>query len=738
MDDDQGHTSLLKRLLYFFPVQLLLLQFKRNHLVLFFWTLIFAFSNGWIGKKFGIQNLFLTPEYLGEISPISFGLLGFACGGFIMAFHIYSYSMYANRFSFICSLSRPFFKFCLNNSLIPTIFVLNLFYLSAEFQSKSELLSDKEIALNLVSYLLGNVLFIALSILYFIRINRKRPKTIEGANTFKNNKEKKWYEAFFQDSEWHVRSYISSFISIRLARDVDHYDDEMRERILSKHRLNATLMEVFMIASLVILGTFKENEVIRIPAAASIFLLLTIALMLINMFYTWLKGWTTTVIILVIVLINYLTGMGDYFRYTNHAYGLDYTGRLANYSNAYLDALNSYKLDDVRHEINALERWRLNTNEERPKLVIIACSGGGLRSTTWTYQVLQALDAESNGDFFKHSRLITGSSGGMIGAAYYRELYHQDIIDSSYERFSRQNSEALSKDLLNSVSFTIATSDLFPRLQSFEYEGLTYTKDRAFMFEQNLNQNTNGVLDKGLGEYYLPVANGQLPMMILAPSIVNDGRRLLISSQPICYLTDNSLETDVYENVEFSRLFKHQGANNLRFTSALRMNATFPYVFPMVTLPSEPSIEVMDAGIRDNYGIKDAVAYVHTFENWIKQNTSGVILVQIRDRAKASQEEYNPSGSLLKRVFKPFSNLYGNVFKTQDYTNEQLLKTYQNACSVPFDIYSFDLINSDDEDISMSWHLTQSEKKKILATISNKKNMSTLYDIIKKIRASSE
>ncbi len=42
----------------------------------------------------------------------------------------------------------------------------------------------------------------------------------------------------------------------------------------------------------------------------------------------------------------------------------------------------------------------------------------------------------------------------------------------------------------------------------------------------------------------------------------------------------------------------------MRLLTALRINATFPYVLPNVWLPSKPVIDVMDAGLRDNYGQK--------------------------------------------------------------------------------------------------------------------------------------
>ena len=119
-------SSFFSRVLYFFPFQLLLLRLKRNHVLLLFWLLLFLYVTNVFGKNFGIVSLFLAPEYSGDINVYSFVILGFALGGFIMAFHIYSYILFSSEFLFLATLARPFLKFCLNNMIIPLLFVLTL------------------------------------------------------------------------------------------------------------------------------------------------------------------------------------------------------------------------------------------------------------------------------------------------------------------------------------------------------------------------------------------------------------------------------------------------------------------------------------------------------------------------------------------------------------------------------------------------------------------------------------
>ena len=62
----------MKRLFYFFPVQLLLHHIKRNYLFIIFWIILFGFIIEYFGVKYGIPYLFLAPEYIGRINYLSF------------------------------------------------------------------------------------------------------------------------------------------------------------------------------------------------------------------------------------------------------------------------------------------------------------------------------------------------------------------------------------------------------------------------------------------------------------------------------------------------------------------------------------------------------------------------------------------------------------------------------------------------------------------------------------------
>jgi hypothetical protein len=54
-------------------------------------------------------------------------------------------------------------------------------------------------------------------------------------------------------------------------------------------------------------------------------------------------------------------------------------------------------------------------------------------------------------------------------------------------------------------------------------------------------------------------------------------------------------------------------------------------VSPAVNLPTLPPRRVVDAGYYDNYGVNLTALWISKMSDWLKENTSGVVVIQIRD-----------------------------------------------------------------------------------------------------------
>lgn len=739
----------LNRFIFFFPFQLLILHLRNNHFILLFWLIFIGIVTSSIGTKYGLQYLFLYPEYLGKVNLWSHAILGFSCGGFIMAFNIYTYVMHGYKFGFIATVRRPFYKFSINNFLLPAIFIIIYIFNASSFQISKELKPWHEVIMNMAGFLAGMSVFFFFSFYYFFKTNKDLFK-ISGKSEeafeeeLKNkgvyatfHKKMKWYELLNSNRHWRVDTYLSALFKISLARDSRHYDDELLQKVLAQNNINASIFEIVMVASFLILGSLGEYEVFVIPAGASIFLVITMLVMIISAIFSWLRAWTFTFIILLFLVLNYLSQHTELFAYKNFAYGMNYNADLVNYSGEVIRKMNeeiSLSRRDYLLTLETLNKWKeknIIKSGKKPKLMVLSVSGGGLRNALWSFHVMQKIDSALNNNLMINTHFITGASGGVIGAAYYRELYLKYKKGKIKNLNDEQYADKIARDILNPVSFTIATNDIFLRYRHFNDGPYRYTIDRGYMFEKYLNKNLDSVFNKRLIDYVLPEKNSEIPILMLSPTIINDGRRLIVTSQPVAYMGTclpgenlNSESSDEY--VEFTRMFEKQDAYNLRFSSALRMSASFPYVMPMVTLPSNPAIEVMDAGYRDNYGIRVALRYLFVFREWINANTEGIVFIQIRDREKIIETDENKN-SLYKRIIKPISNVYDNIFYTQDFDNDQLLLGASAWLNCKIDVINFYLLQKNKGKVSLSWHLTEIEKQNIKrALYDNEDNMREL------------
>jgi len=750
----------VQRLLYFFPFRLFILHLKRNYILLIFWLAIGAFTSGAIGHGYGVPYLFWDPEYMGRVDFWSFLILGFSLGGFIMAFHISSYIQNSFRFPFLATVSKPFFKYSLNNSIIPAIFLGIYIYKIVEFQYSNELfLLDsglkigEKCARDIAGLVAGIFLFMIPGHTYFFALSRnifkifgisedavikkKRRKPIQ--ILLQKNLQWRTVKAPLEnDYEWKVVTYMRNWFSISLTRPSNHYDQKMVQKVFQQNHMIAAVFEMMVIVAFIVLGIYRETPQLNIPAGAVIFLTCTMVLMLSSAIHSALRGWSTPFLIVAVIIFHFLV-QKDILRYESRAYGMNYDTKLAAYD---LDSLKADQQNfalyeqDLNHHYRILQKWKMKNVRRRwqkPKLVMVCVTGGGQRSMLWAFKAMQVADSVCNGNLVKHTQFISGASGGMFGLAYWRELNLRALSDTSINLNNAEHTQRLGRDMLNPIGTSLALNDWFVRFQKFRDGEYIYSKDRGYALEKQFNLNTLGIVDKRLGDYAEAEANALIPTMVFSPSIINDGRSLYICSQPVSHLTFNHpslLKGQALQSgVEFRRFFKEQDADNVWFTSVLRMNATFPYISPQVSLPSEPEMEVMDAGFRDTYGTSIALKHLYAIRQWVKKNTSGVVIIQIRDGKKLEPIQEKPSRSLFNLLTNPLGHIYDNLFNMQDYNNDDLIIYAQDWLKTDLEVIDLELTRPELEDISLSWHLTTKEKYIIERSAYSKKNQKAMLRI---------
>jgi hypothetical protein len=732
----------LKSVYYSFPVQLVLLYLKKYQLLLIFWLILFSTIHGGFMHSVGADALFLAPEYLDQVNALSGAIVGAAAGAFIMSWNVTTFILFSRHFRFLATTTRPFLKFCTNNFILPGSLLIYYFFKAIDFDSSKELMTNGEIAWLIAGFLTGFFLVIGLSLLYFFgadrTIIRQMTPLISNPKLFKSQFKSNDIQ-IYSSRLIRVNWYLSGPLSVKQVRDVSHYSKEFIDRVFSRHHFAAILSICIAFLFLVLVGFFMDEPFFQLPAAASIFLFFSILLAVSGAFSYFLESWSIPFLVLLFFVLNILYHF-EVIDPTNKAYGLNYTNRAdrPEYSRAHLlDMCSPGKVtSDKDRMLKILEKWKKKQQEEKPMLLIINTSGGGSRSAAFTMNVLQKLDKENGGRLMDKTFLITGASGGMFGAAYFRELSRlKTYKDSSINPDDHKYTDAISVDLLNPLFSSFVARDLASPAQKFKVGNYEYIKDRGYAFEQKLNANTGGVLDRQFRDIEPEEASAQIPLMLFSSVITRDSRTMLISTQPISFLMrpvfdSNRIKTIDPDAVDFGSFFYKQDPKNVRMLTALRMNATFPYVLPNVWLPSEPVIDVMDAGFRDNFGEQVGIRFVHVFHDWIQQNTRGVLLIQIRDRKTGGWENPFESTSITEIITKPLLLLQYNWYKMQEYNQNDLLSVMEGYMGNTFYKMTFQyepaLVN---DGAALNFHLSRKEKLDIANAVNSPLNQQILKSV---------
>jgi hypothetical protein len=729
--------SFLKGSLYSFPVQLVFLHVKKYQVLLLFWYILGSAINGNFMSTFGADSLFLAPEYLGNVNAVSTAFIGVSMGVFIMSWHITTFILHSNHFKFLATTSKPFLKYFINNSVIPILFLVFYCVRAVQFDLNRELMSVGEILILIAGFLLGLVLVSIVSLSYFFGAERTMMRTMDPIIK-EPHKYIGHYDAegkhFHEKGLIQVEWFYNTRMKLKKPRNISHYSRDFVETVFKRHHFSAVISIIIAFLFLAIIGLFQDVRVFQLPAAAGILLLFSILMAASAALVYWLKSWSLPILVVIILIIDLM------FRYElidtrNKAYGLDYSNieSRPHYSrDSIMELCTVDRMEaDKAQMINVLNNWKARQGTDKPVMYIMNFSGGGTRSATFAMNVLQRLDSISKGELMRKTFLISGASGGMLGATYYRELYRLKQQGKNIDPGSKKYVDNVSRDLLNPLFSSMVTRDIFAPAQKFSVGPHKYIKDRAYAFEEQLNENSSGILKKQLKDYVQEEQQARIPLMFYASTISGDGRKMLISTQPISFMMRNwpDSASGVYgepDAIDFCAFFKRQDPYNLRLLTAMRINATFPYVLPNVWLPTRPIIDVMDAGIRDNFGQETTLRFLSVFNDWLRDNTSGVVFLQIRDRKSGDWTDHKMDDGFTSLFTKPITVIQLNWMKMQDYYQEELISNADDKFGFPFEKCSFTYVPArKNQAAALNFHLTAKEKLDIYEALGSASNQNS-------------
>src|SRR5690606_15707953 len=128
-----------------------------------------------------------------------------------------------------------------------------------------------------------------------------------------------------------VDNYLDHDLKFKKVEDTHFYDRATILQVFDQNHFNLVVIELFIFATILVLGVFKDYQAFQLPAASSFVIFLTIFVMIAGAFSYWFGNWSATIALILFIFINFLVGK-DYFAKQYKAFGLNYTAPPAEYS----------------------------------------------------------------------------------------------------------------------------------------------------------------------------------------------------------------------------------------------------------------------------------------------------------------------------------------------------------------------------------------------------------------------
>ncbi len=481
-----------------FPIQLLLLHLKKYQILLFIWYLLFSMINGGFLKNYGAEALFFSPEYNGSASTSGLFLLGAGWGMIIMSWNITTFIIHSKRFIFLAGVRHPFLKYCVNNAIIPiSILIFYLVRLSI-FAREQELKTISDIVIQYLAVFIGIIVSIIGFFIYFYVTGQKiesrlQTNAVTNDETFRKSKNRYGLD---------VAHFFDARLKLLPVNDRHYLSKDLIDVVFRRHHLAAVTVIILGFIVLATIGFFLDYWLFELPAGLCIIMLYAILIAVVGAFSYFLQSWSLPFAIVLVIVLNVLVKY-DLIDPRNEAYGMNYgdkTNRPFYDKQAIQSLCTPDKVSrDSLNMIAVLNNWKKKQRSARPVVVFVNVSGGGLRSAAFTMNCLQRIDSMTNGALMQQTFMMSGASGGMLAATYYRELYRKVKKQTSNPAYyEAKYSDNVTKDILNSVFSSLVARDLLATKQTVNIGSYTYKKDRGYAFESRLGQNSEGLLNATL------------------------------------------------------------------------------------------------------------------------------------------------------------------------------------------------------------------------------------------------
>ena len=403
----------------------------------------------------------------------------------------------------------------------------------------------------------------------------------------------------------------------------------------------------------------------------------------------------------------------------------------------------------------------------RPTLIIVAASGGGILAAGWASKVLAELH-NAYPSFREELRLISGVSGGSVGAAHYVNAHPdgkaplpkeilKDIVDSSMKTSLSITAYGFAFPDFRRAVFPIWTDEDFDRGWLAEGDWRRTSRELKNRYKAYYSERETKAADSGIHPSAVPgeppmllsnwrnaIHQGSKPAVIFNATVMETGRRILftpISSLQLKWTgwdgANKTLDPERYNSpLTYSEFIGARDKWSVDVWTGARLSATFSYVSPAaranfatlkngrvkrrIPAANSPALQhIIDGGYHDNSGVASALDWLAAaIENKKVDDLpfDRVALVEIR--AKPFELTGEPSSEWEASWLGPLRGILNSwdFAQTSSYDTAvnrmiQSFKSYIKTKNRLMEFQSFVFIPIVPEERGpLSWHLSKRQK----------------------------
>ena len=341
-------------------------------------------------------------------------------------------------------------------------------------------------------------------------------------------------------------------------------------------------------------------------------------------------------------------------------------------------------------------------------LIVVAAAGGGIQASGWTTQVLTGLREGDHGEAFKRAlRVISGVSGGAVGAAFYAGTY-EGVWNSEAATLEDARGRSMASSL-SAVLWGLVYPDMHRLLLPIPRP--LWTGDRGFALERSIASTATQSAKPGPGLLSLaPLVRDGLPVLLLNATLSAD-------ASPVTFTNSRYPDPGVPDAVVRVRSFHDEFQRDVRLETAARLSATYPIVSPAAK-PEDYTghNSFVDGGYFDNSGLYALMAWLTEATARLSSSTEPreLLLLTIESFPETATDSRSAKMSWYPQFTIPLQTLFGVRTSGESARNLYLLPLLKNSLAGKFQLTEVQFRYVAREGCTnppLSWHLTDAEKQ---------------------------